>query len=40
MDLTPLVTDETKDIAEFVCGFLDRLRDDVKTKLGKRLKKI
>ena len=40
MDLTPVVTDETKDIAEFVCGFIDRLRDDVKTKLGKRLEKI
>jgi LmbE family N-acetylglucosaminyl deacetylase len=40
MDLTPLVADETKDIVEFVCGFIERLRDDVKTKLSRRLGKI
>jgi LmbE family N-acetylglucosaminyl deacetylase len=40
MDLTPLVMDETKDIVEFVCGFIDRFNADVKTKLGKRLGKI
>ncbi|HEY4415766.1 MAG TPA: PIG-L family deacetylase [Verrucomicrobiae bacterium] len=40
MDLTPLVQDEKLDITEFVCGFIDRFRADVKTKLGKRLGKI
>jgi LmbE family N-acetylglucosaminyl deacetylase len=39
MDLTPVVVDETKDIMEFVCGFIDRFNADVKTKLGKRLGK-
>jgi LmbE family N-acetylglucosaminyl deacetylase len=37
MDLTPLVVDESTDIADFVCGFIDRLRDDVKTKISRRL---
>ena len=40
MDLTPLVTDPTKDIVEFVTGFIDRFNADVKAKLGKRLGKI
>jgi len=40
MDLTPLVTDDTKDIVEFVCGFIERFRADVKTKLNQRLGKI
>lgn len=37
MDLTPLVADESLDIVEYVCGYLDRLKADVKTKLGRRL---
>ena len=37
MDLTPLVLDESKDIIEFVCGFIDRFKADVHQKLGKRL---
>jgi LmbE family N-acetylglucosaminyl deacetylase len=37
MDLTPIVADETKDILEFVCSFIDRLKADVRQKLGKRL---
>ena len=37
MDLTPVVADETKDILEFVCGYIDRLKADVRQKLGKRL---
>jgi len=37
MDLTPLVADETKDIVEFVCGFIDRFKVDVRQKLAKRL---
>ena len=40
MDLTPVVADETKDIVEFVCGFIDRFNADVKAKLGRRLGKI
>jgi LmbE family N-acetylglucosaminyl deacetylase len=40
MDLTPVLVDETKDILEFVCGFIDRFNADVKTKLWKRLGKI
>ncbi|MDB6019372.1 MAG: family deacetylase [Pedosphaera sp.] len=40
MDLTPVVADETKDIVEFVCGFIDRFNADMKAKLGKRLGKI
>jgi LmbE family N-acetylglucosaminyl deacetylase len=37
MDLTPLVADETRDIVEHVCGFIDRLKDNVRQNLGKRL---
>jgi LmbE family N-acetylglucosaminyl deacetylase len=37
MDLTPLVADGSRDIVEYVCGFIDQFRDDVKQKLGKRL---
>jgi len=40
MDLTPLVTDEMKDITEFVLGCIDRFRAEVKTKLNRRLEKI
>lgn len=37
MDLTPLVADETRDIVEYVCGFVDRFNAGVKTKLARRL---
>jgi len=37
IDLTPLVADESRDIVEYVCGFIDRFRSDVKQKLAKRL---
>jgi LmbE family N-acetylglucosaminyl deacetylase len=37
MDLTPLVADESKDIAGYVCGLMDRLKADVRQKLSKRL---
>jgi len=37
MDLTPIVVDETKDIADYVCGFIDRLNADVRQKLARRL---
>lgn len=40
MDLTPLVADESKDIVDFVCGFIDRFNADVKMKLSKRLGKF
>lgn len=39
MDLTPLVMDESKDIAEFVCGYIEKFSADVKSKLNKRLGK-
>ncbi len=39
MDLTPLIIDETRDIIAFVCGFIDRFRDDVRNRLAKRLSK-
>ena len=37
MDLTPLVTDPTLDILEYVLGFIHRFENDVQAKLGKRL---
>ena len=37
MDLTPLVTDPTRDIVEYVTGFIERFREDVSSKLKKRL---
>lgn len=37
MDLTPVVADESKDILEYVCGFVERLHADVRQKLGQRL---
>jgi LmbE family N-acetylglucosaminyl deacetylase len=40
MDLTPLIKDESLDIVDFVCGFIEEFRDDVKTKLNRRLGKI
>jgi LmbE family N-acetylglucosaminyl deacetylase len=37
MDLTPLVVDESKDIMDYVIGFVKKFRDDVKAKLNQRL---
>ena len=37
MDLTPLITDESKDIVAYVAGLIEQFRDDVKTKLARRL---
>ncbi len=37
MDLTPLVADEKKDIAEFVCDHIQRFQTDVRSKLEQRL---
>lgn len=39
LDLTPLVRDESLDIIAFTCGYIDKFREDVKAKLGKRLGK-
>ncbi|HUK83876.1 MAG TPA: PIG-L family deacetylase [Verrucomicrobiae bacterium] len=37
IDLTPLVADESRDIVEYTCGFIDKLKADVKQRLEKRL---
>ena len=37
MDLTPLVAGETLDIADYVCGFMEKFQADVREKLSKRL---
>ena len=37
MDLTPLVTDPTRDIIDYVAGFIEQFREDVSSKLKKRL---
>ena len=39
MDLTPLAHDEKLDITSFVCGYIERFRDDVKARLNRRLGK-
>lgn len=36
MDLTPLVVDESRDIVEYVCGFIDEFKADVKRRLSQR----
>ena len=40
MDLTPVVADGTKDIAEFVASHIEKFSADVKTKLNQRLGKM
>ncbi len=37
LDLTPLIADVSKDIVDFITGFVEQFRDDVKNKLAKRL---
>ena len=37
MDLTPLVADESRDMVDYVTGFIEKFRDDVKSKLAMRL---
>jgi len=37
MDLTPLVTDSTADIAGYVCSFIEKFQTDVREKLTRRL---
>jgi LmbE family N-acetylglucosaminyl deacetylase len=40
LDLTPLVADESKDIAAYVCDLIDQFNADVRKKLSQRLGKI
>ena len=37
MDLTPVVADESASILNYVCGYIERFRDDVRSRLGKHL---
>jgi LmbE family N-acetylglucosaminyl deacetylase len=37
MDLTPLVADESADVIDYVCGFIEKFQADVREKLSKRL---
>ena len=37
LDLTPLVTDESKDIVSYVCDLIDQFNADVRHKLNQRL---
>jgi LmbE family N-acetylglucosaminyl deacetylase len=37
MDLMPLIADETRDIVDYVTGFIEKFKDDVKNKLNRRL---
>lgn len=37
IDLTPLVADDTRDIAGYVCGFIDRFNADVRQKISRQL---
>lgn len=37
MDLSPLVADESRDIVDYVTGFIRKFEDDVREKLSKRL---
>lgn len=35
MDLTPLIKDNTLDIADYVCGYIDRFKRNIKDLIGK-----
>jgi len=37
IDLSPLVTDEARDIVDYVAGFIREFEDDVRARLSKRL---
>lgn len=37
IDLTPLVTDDSLDIIDYVCGFIDQFKADVRGKLAAKL---
>jgi LmbE family N-acetylglucosaminyl deacetylase len=36
IDLTPLTKDDSSDVLDYVCGFIDRFRADVRKKFGDR----
>ena len=40
MDLTPLITDQSRDIAAYVATFIEKFQDNVKTKLNRRLGRV
>jgi len=40
MDLTPVVADDTKDLLDYVCSFIDRFNAEVKANLGRGLGKF
>ena len=40
MDLSPLVSDDTQDLADYVDGFISRFRDDVRQKIRARLGRL
>jgi LmbE family N-acetylglucosaminyl deacetylase len=40
MDFTPLVVDETADVADYVCGFIRKFEADVRETLTKRLGRV
>jgi LmbE family N-acetylglucosaminyl deacetylase len=37
IDLTPLITDDSSDIVDYVCNLIDQFNDDVRLKLSHRL---
>ncbi len=37
MDLTPLVQDDSLDVIEYTLGFVERLKADIKTRIGKMM---
>lgn len=37
IDLTPLITDDSSDIVDYVCNLIDLFNDDVRLKLSQRL---
>jgi LmbE family N-acetylglucosaminyl deacetylase len=40
MDLTPLVVDESRDMIDYVASFIEEFRDDVKSRLARRLGRV
>ena len=39
MDLSPLIADDTRDVAEYVCSFIHQFEADVRSKLAAQLSK-
>jgi LmbE family N-acetylglucosaminyl deacetylase len=40
MDLTPLVTDETKDIVEYVCTLVEQMKAEVRDQLNRQFDRV